>query len=531
MKFKLSTKLVGGFMIMVALLMAVGGVSYMSLNDMKAGSEGIKFSADYDDAIMTVIINIVKQQDAFTDYALTGEEDVLSEIRQFSQNIDRGLEHLREFTKSTKEMKAVDDLEKEHDDFEDTGYKMGKAYRISQSEGNVVMSEFDAAVEDIEKQMETVEEAAMVISTQKLAASEAAASRALKAVASISVVAIIVGLILGIVLSGSITRPVTALANATELMAEGDLTQKVNVATSDEVGEMAHSFNQMSARLSEMMREIRDSANNLASASEQISSATEELAAGADNQSRQASEVATAMEEMASSVQGTFTNAEKSLEISKKTSETATKGGDIISQTMAGMSRIEKAVSDSAQKVHSLGGRSKEIGKIVEVIKDIAAQTNLLALNAAIEANRAGEHGRGFEVVAEEIRKLAEKSAGSTLQITEIIEEIQSETESAVDSMSSVTKEVETGTELSNETGDSLKEIIRQVQDTLASIELVAETSKQQASVSDQVAASMESISTIVKESAASSEEIAQTAQELARLGDNLQRLTERFSI
>ena len=345
------------------------------------------------------------------------------------------------------------------------------------------------------------------------------------------VIAVIVSVLLGIILSSSITKPVAMLAEASKKMAEGDLTQKVKVTTSDEIGAMAHSFNEMSEKMREMMKEIRDSSSNLATASEQISSSTEELAAGADNQSRQSSDIASAIEEMATSVQGTFTNAQKSLEISKSTSETAAEGNNIVRKTMTGMNRIEQSVSDTAAKVENLGARSKEIGKIVGVIKDIAAQTNLLALNAAIEANRAGEHGRGFEVVAEEIRKLAEKSAESTLQITDIVGEIQSETDGAVDAMKSVTKEVESGTNLSNETGEALQKIISQVNETVSSIELVAEASKQQASVSDEVAASMESISTIVKESASSSEEIAQTAQELARLGDNLQKMTGKFNI
>lgn len=349
----------------------------------------------------------------------------------------------------------------------------------------------------------------------------------------VTICAILFALIVSFFINRGITKPIVLQRESMEELAsgEGDLTLRLDVSGKDEVAEAALAFNNFMDGLQEMIKDIKEASNSIASASEQISSSTEELAAGADNQSRQSSEVASAIEEMASSVQATFSNAQKSLEVSKNTAETATKGGEIVTNTMSGMSRIEHAVSESGDKVKGLGERSVQIGKIVGVIKEIAAQTNLLALNAAIEASRAGEHGRGFEVVAEEIRKLAEKSADSTLQITEIVEEIQSDTSLTVDSMNEVTTEVAAGTKLSNDTGDALQEIISQVKGTVDSIEMVAEASKQQASVSDEVAASVESIASITRETAAGSEEIAQTAQELARLGDNLKRLTERFKI
>lgn len=532
MKVKLATKLISGFLALVLLIIIVSGISIFSINKMKDAGKGLEFSAAYDDAVMSLIIAIIKQQDAITDYSLTLDEEVLGEIKGFGKEVKIGIEKVKGLVESAKEKDILNKLEEGHELFDKAGMEMAAAYKAgNKEEGSKLMDVFDKRVMDMEKAMKELEGVASAISEKSLNASGAAARTAVVLSVVFSIIAVVVGLTIGIFLSRSISKPVVTMAEAIEKMAEGNLAQKVNINTSDEVGNMAHSFNVMSGKLGDMLKNIKDTSTNLASASEQISSATEELAAGADSQSRQTSETASAMEEMASSVHLVFENSKKSLEAVDKATREAEEGGKVVQKTMAGMSKIETSVNQSAQKVKELGARSKEIGKIVGVINEIAAQTNLLALNAAIEAARAGEHGRGFEVVAEEIRKLAEQSARSTVQITTIIEEIQNETALAAESMGSVTKEVEEGARLSDMTGEAFQKVIASVRETADMIKGMAEASKQQATVSDQVAKSVENISSTTKESATASEEIAQSTQELAKLADNLQHLVEQFKI
>ncbi|MEK7850259.1 MAG: methyl-accepting chemotaxis protein, partial [Deltaproteobacteria bacterium] len=320
----------------------------------------------------------------------------------------------------------------------------------------------------------------------------------------VTIFAAVISLLMAYFITRSITGPVEVLSRSMDELASGrgDLTVRLKVEGRDEIAETSASFNRFIQGLHEMIRQVNSNSMQLSSASEQISSATEEMAAGADSQSRQTAETAGAMEEMASSVHLVFENSKKSLNAVGKAAGEAEEGGKVVQKTMAGMSKIEISVKESAHKVKELGARSKEIGKIVGVINAIAAQTNLLALNAAIEAARAGEHGRGFEVVAEEIRKLAEQSAQSTVQISDIVEVIQAETLLAADSMGSVMNEVETGARLSDMTGEAFDKIIASIRETADMIKDMAEASKQQATVSDQVAKSVESISSTTKETA-----------------------------
>jgi methyl-accepting chemotaxis protein len=255
------------------------------------------------------------------------------------------------------------------------------------------------------------------------------------------------------------------------------------------------------------------------------------MAAGTQQQSTQTSEVASAVEEMTRTILETTKNSSIAAEAAKNAGTIAKEGGKVVLQTIEGMNRISEVVSKSAKTVQALGKSSDQIGEIVQVIDDIADQTNLLALNAAIEAARAGEQGRGFAVVADEVRKLAERTTKATKEIALMIKQIQKDTSGAVASMEEGTNEVEKGKHLADKAGESLQEIITGADKVVDVITQVAAASEEQSSASEKISKNVEVISNVAHESAAGVQQIARAAEDLSRLTINLQELVLKFKI
>jgi methyl-accepting chemotaxis protein len=317
--------------------------------------------------------------------------------------------------------------------------------------------------------------------------------------------------------------------NTLDKIAKGDLTARMAGDYKNNYAGYQKQINNVGESLENIVRQVTDVVNATASASNQISSSSEEMAAGAQEQSSQAAEVATAVEQMTSTIIETSKNAENATMAAKKSGEIAQEGGKVVNQTVQGMIRIAEVVKQSANTVQALGKSSDQIGEIVQVIDDIADQTNLLALNAAIEAARAGEQGRGFAVVADEVRKLAERTTKATKEIALMIKQIQKDTSGAVESMQLGTVEVEKGKALADKAGVSLSEIISGAQEVVDIITQVATASQEQSSAAEQISKNIESISTVTHQSASGVHEIARASEDLNRLTNNLSDMVSHF--
>ncbi len=352
----------------------------------------------------------------------------------------------------------------------------------------------------------------------------------------ISIVILIVAVLLAIisffVIKFKISAPMSHLNEMMGMIEEtGDLTRKIDIDSQDESGKMADSFNKMIHKFHDITRNIQGTADHLASSSEELSASAAQIARGTEEQDGRASHVATASQQMSATVIEVAKNASGAAEAAQMANEAAVKGGDVVKKTIESMNGIAVTAKESSEVISSLGGRSQEIGKIIKVIDEIADQTNLLALNAAIEAARAGEQGRGFAVVADEVRKLAERTGKATKEIGDMIGAIQGETEKAIVTMDKEVKVVEEGVALAEEAGNSLGEISKQVEDVTAVIQQIATASEEQSTAADQISGDIESVASITKETATASQQIVAASQEMAQLASNLQTVVSMFKI
>ncbi|MBY0310876.1 MAG: methyl-accepting chemotaxis protein [Phycisphaerales bacterium] len=300
---------------------------------------------------------------------------------------------------------------------------------------------------------------------------------------------IVAGVFFTLWLRRSLGRPIAFVVETVQKVADGDLTQRLNIQRGDEIGKLGTSFDKLMDTLHGIIREVSGSSNDVAAASTQIAASAEEMSASVTEVAREAAKAADAAAE---------------------SGKIAGEGGEVVLETVNGMKAIDTAVTESAQSVQELGARGQQIGDVIKVINDIADQTNLLALNAAIEAARAGEHGRGFAVVADEVRKLAERTTKATEEIAGSITSIQQETASAVEKMNHGTKQVRVGVERAGVAGESLERIV---------------------SGAKEVAGMIQSISAAAEEAGAGAGQSASAATELSAKAEQLRTMVLRFKV
>ncbi|UOP13450.1 methyl-accepting chemotaxis protein [Pseudomonas palleroniana] len=347
--------------------------------------------------------------------------------------------------------------------------------------------------------------------------------------------ATVLALIFGIIAAMAITRQIVIPLNQTlkvaERVASGDLSHNLDSMRQDELGQLQRAMQSMTVGLRELIGGISDGVTQIASAAEQLSAVTEQTSAGVNSQKVETDQVATAMNEMAATVQEVARNAEEASEAAVAADQQAREGDKVVSEAIDQIERLATEVGHSTTAMGDLKRESDKIGSVLDVIKSVAQQTNLLALNAAIEAARAGEAGRGFAVVADEVRSLAQRTQKSTEEIEELIVGLQSGTQQVASILDNSRGLTDSSVELTRRAGSALASITRTVSTIQAMNSQIATAAEQQSAVAEEINRSVLNVRDVSEQTSSASEETATSSAELARLGIYLQTLVGRFRV
>ncbi len=342
---------------------------------------------------------------------------------------------------------------------------------------------------------------------------------------------ILISLILGVMIIRSVSSAAATLSSASEALARGDLTQRSRMTSTDELGIIGRSFDAMAESFGQTIARVSASATQVAQAATQVHDTAERIATGSEEVASQTSTVATAGEEMAATSGDIAQNCQYAVEAANLAGQTAQKGFDVVKQTIDGIRFRGAKTKENALIIGSLGTRSDQIGEIVATIEDIADQTNLLALNAAIEAARAGEQGRGFAVVADEVRALAERTTRATKEISEMIKAIQSETHQAIISMEEGVKGTERGALEAAQLETSLTAILEQINSVAMQVSQIATAAEEQTATTSEISSNMMQITEVVHQSSRGAQESVSVAAQLSGNAEELQRLVHQFKV
>lgn len=571
---KIGRKLYIGFGLILTLAAVMATMNYLNFQSIMKSSQYsqgtqypiLKAANELSDATFSV-------QQYLSDVSATRAQDGLD------TGLDEAKASAEQFLKSLDQLMALDpahadnlrEMRQPFNEYYETGKKLAKAYIAGgPAQGNKLMSEFDNDAQAIQNMVRDYYSRVEKEFDASLKNVEASSSTATTNTLMITIAMLLAGGAIAYFIARTISRPISEITRVANDIAVGDVQHSIHIQQKDEIGLLADSFRglidymknlagaatqiaannltvqvepksdkdalgvafkTMTNNLSNMIKELTDNATQLVSASTEIASSSEQMARGSSEQTSQTAQVSSAVEEMTATIVESSKNAGEASGMAREAASAATEGTKVVSQTIEGMNKIAKVVQDSANTIEALSKSSDQIGEIIGVIDDIADQTNLLALNAAIEAARAGEQGRGFAVVADEVRKLAERTTKATKEITDMIKGIQADTKGAVVSMEQGIHEVDGGRQLADKAGESLNAILGFSQRVQDMIQQIASAAEQQSVASEQIARNVESIANVTKENAVGIEQSASAAEQLNRQAEGLQLMVGKFQI
>jgi len=439
----------------------------------------------------------------------------------------------------TEKLKQIGDIETRFNAFNAKGREMAEAYISNGLDAGNLLMKGSATQSGFDQESESISEALTKFREQQIAEANTVVDDSANSAKSTMRLMIIGGLVaallagaLSVLITRSVILPMSRMKSAiVDIGKNGDFTRRIAVDSRDEVGETARSFNELVGNLQTAFRQIRDSIDLIFDASRALSSSSQQVATSSAHQSEATAAIAATVEQVTASTSLVADSAHEALRISRKSGDLSDQGSEIIHHAAAEMQQIAEMVRQTSGSIENLGQQSSQISSIVQVIKEIAEQTNLLALNAAIEAARAGEQGRGFAVVADEVRKLAERTAISTKEISHMIDTIQTTASVAVASMSSAVNQVSGGAALAQQAGDAINQIKEESNHVIRTVGDISSALVEQSNASSNISANVEKVAQMTEENHAATEATADAANHLAQLADAMRTTVDRFKI
>jgi len=553
-------KILSGFMVVIALVFIMSAFTYYQVGELNSTSQKIMRDSLYQlEIVEELAIDVSNEAVAMRRFNFTGDLADVAVFDNYRKYGDDKIGKLEAILAYQNSQAILETLKKEKLAFDGIAAKSIEAKRANNIEqvGNYMQQ----AGKPSENSIAATKELILLVKSYVREQEEQNTQKASEVQLLLVLVSLFVAgiaIVISIYLSRGISMPAKLIAQAASEITQGNLALKdIAAKSSDELGQLANSFNQMKSNLRHVIEKVAHAAQQVTASSQQltasaahstqaagqIAASISDMAQGAELQLTTFTETTVAVQQMSVGIQQIASNANIVAGKSFQASETATKGGESIEKAINQMAQIEKTVNTSAQVITKLGEQSKEIGQIVSTISGIAGQTNLLALNAAIEAARAGEQGRGFAVVAEEVRKLAEQSQEAAKKIAQLIGEIQDDTDEAVIAMNKGTNEVKIGAEVVDVAGKSFQDIAQlvlevstQIKDISSAIQQIADGSQvivvsvnEIDSLSKKTSEDTQTVSAATQEQSASMEEIASSSQLLGEMAQNLQEVVSKF--